>query len=406
MTRAALALLLTVAVAAPAAQAAQAAPHSDATDVPESGFDLTSVELSQSKDAKSMTIEMVTAKDWKVADLSPATGRQICVLFYPAKGITRVCGVPSGDADQPLKLRWSRIDAKGHPFGSKDVANAVVTHPGGRTLAATFTVNAAFLKPGRLRWRAFSGWVDTQPKCAPGSANQCKDFVPDNGTVPLTLKAPDPGLPIGCTAAGATERRSGPAGQKKIALTFDDGPGDITEQLLNLLDQYHAHATFFMVGQNVAGRAALLQRELKEGHMLANHSWNHANLSGGGATGNLAQTNAAIRSATGFTPCLFRPPYGATSNALRSDVASLHMNSILWSVDPNDWQTPGTQAIIDRVLGGARPGSIVLSHDAGGPRGQTLEAYRTIIPTLIQRGYKLVTVTELLGLKLKYKQPV
>ena len=138
---------------------------------------------------------------------------------------------------------------------------------------------------------------------------------------------------------------------------------------------------------------------LREGNMVANHSWNHADLGGGGAGAStqLRDTNAAIRRATGFTPCLFRPPYGSTGADLVSRVNQQGMTSVLWSVDPLDWRTPGTGSIVSTVVGQTQGGGIILSHDGGGPRSQTLAALPQIVRGLKGRGYKFVTLTDLLG---------
>lgn len=133
--------------------------------------------------------------------------------------------------------------------------------------------------------------------------------------------------------------------------------------------------------------------------MVANHSWNHANLGGGGsgASSQLSRTNAAIRKATGFTPCLFRPPYGSTGSDLVRRTRWQGMTSILWSVDPLDWRQPGAGSIASRVVSGTGRGAIILSHDGGGPRGQTLSALPKIVTSLKRKGYSFVTVNELLG---------
>lgn len=122
-------------------------------------------------------------------------------------------------------------------------------------------------------------------------------------------------------------------------------------------------------------------------------------MGGGGAAASsqLRDANAAIRRATGFTPCLFRPPYGSTSADLVNRANAQGMTSVLWSVDPLDWRSPGTGAIVSTVLGQTQGGAIILSHDGGGPRSQTLAALPQIVRTLKQRGYKFVTLTDLLG---------
>jgi peptidoglycan/xylan/chitin deacetylase (PgdA/CDA1 family) len=109
------------------------------------------------------------------------------------------------------------------------------------------------------------------------------------------------------------------------------------------------------------------------------------------------RTNAAIRRATGFRPCVFRPPYGSSGADLVARTRELGMTSVLWSADPADWRTPGAGVITSRVLAQAGPGAIVLSHDGGGPRSQTLAALPGIVAGLRARGYGFTTVSGLLG---------
>jgi len=203
----------------------------------------------------------------------------------------------------------------------------------------------------------------------------------------------------GCRRRGAGQVSRGPSGRKRVALTYDDGPSSYTPAFLRELRKLGVPATFFMVGQLVSSNASTVRAMLRDGNMVANHSWNHANLGGGGAgaSSQLRDTNAAIRRATGFTPCLFRPPYGSTGADLVSRANQQGMTSVLWSVDPLDWRTPGTGAIVNTALGQTQAGGIILSHDGGGPRSQTLEAMPQIVRGLKRRGYTFVTLTDLLG---------
>jgi peptidoglycan/xylan/chitin deacetylase (PgdA/CDA1 family) len=184
-----------------------------------------------------------------------------------------------------------------------------------------------------------------------------------------------------------------------VALTYDDGPAAITPRFLATLRRLGVPATFFMLGQQVAASPAITRQVMADGHELANHSWNHANLGGGGpaASAQLEHTNAVIRRVTGFTPCLFRPPGGSTGADLVARVRALGMTSVLWSADPFDWRLPGTSAIVGRVLAQTGRGGIILDHDGGGPREQTLAAAPAIIAALRARGYTFVTVSALLG---------
>jgi peptidoglycan/xylan/chitin deacetylase (PgdA/CDA1 family) len=197
--------------------------------------------------------------------------------------------------------------------------------------------------------------------------------------------------------------RSGPSARKRVALTFDDGPSPFTSRILDVLEAAHVRATFFVVGRNVAGREALLTRMLAGGHMIGNHSFTHVNLAKAdpAALREIDDTQAAIEAATGFTPCLLRPPFGLGSRKLLRALSSRHLTSTLWSVNPQDFRTPGTATIKRRVLAGVKPGAIILDHDGGGDRSQTVAAIPSIIRTLKARGYTFVTVTDLLGLSVK-----
>jgi peptidoglycan/xylan/chitin deacetylase (PgdA/CDA1 family) len=211
-----------------------------------------------------------------------------------------------------------------------------------------------------------------------------------------------PASPAGCEyRSRRTNVRTGPAGRRRVALTFDDGPSPYTARILDVLDRENVPATFFVLGRNVAGREELLRRMLADGDMIGNHTYTHVDLSkaSAAARAQIDRTQAAIEAATGFKPCLLRPPYGRTSTKLLGALARRKLTSTLWSVNPQDFLRPGTARIKQRVLAGVRPGSIVLTHDGGGDRSQTLAAIPAIIRTLKARGYELVTVTDLLGLR-------
>ena len=168
-----------------------------------------------------------------------------------------------------------------------------------------------------------------------------------------------------------------------------------------MLEREHVPATFFVLGRNVAGNEDLLARMLSDGDMIGNHSFTHVDLSKASATDltQIDDTQATIEAATGFKPCLVRPPYGRTSKKLLAALARRHLTSTLWTVNPQDFLRPGTAKIKQRVLAGVKPGAIILAHDGGGDRSQTLAAIPSIIRTLKARGYRFVTVTDLLGLR-------
>jgi peptidoglycan/xylan/chitin deacetylase (PgdA/CDA1 family) len=224
-------------------------------------------------------------------------------------------------------------------------------------------------------------------------------------TGPASLPADQASAPVvGCRYRPRTTNvRKGPAGRRRIALTFDDGPSAYTSRVLDVLESQNIPATFFIVGENVAGREDLVMRMLSDGDMIGNHSFTHVDLSKARpeALTQIDDTQATIKAATGFSPCLLRPPYGLTSKKLLSALLKRHLTSTLWSVNPQDYRRPGTAAIKRRVLAGVKPGSIILDHDGGGDRSQTLAAIPSIIKTLKARGYTFLTVTDLLGLGLK-----
>ncbi len=203
-----------------------------------------------------------------------------------------------------------------------------------------------------------------------------------------------PTLPTGCTHGGAPFVTHGPRGRKRIAIGFDDGPSDYTPGILRVLRRFDSHATFFEIGQETAGRASTMKKILAQGNEIGNHSLHHEM---DPSSASLHETNRLIRSATGFRPCDFRPPDGAVNSELISRAHAEHMVTVNWEVDPRDWADPGVSAIASNVIANAHNGSIVVMHDGGGDRSQTVAALPAILSHFRQRGYKFVSVAELLG---------
>jgi peptidoglycan/xylan/chitin deacetylase (PgdA/CDA1 family) len=207
----------------------------------------------------------------------------------------------------------------------------------------------------------------------------------------------------GCVSRGDSAYTHGPA-RREVAIGFDDGPAADTPAFVTMLEHSHAQATFFMIGEQVSAtyRATLL-RELRNGDVLGDHTFTHPELTKvSDVRAELQKPIEAIRSLTGYTPCVFRPPYGVYDQSVVDTARSLGLATVLWDVDPSDYTLPGTATIEQRVLEQVTPGSIIISHDGGGPRGQTLAAYPTIISSLRARGYKIVTIPELLGFRPTY----
>jgi peptidoglycan/xylan/chitin deacetylase (PgdA/CDA1 family) len=177
-----------------------------------------------------------------------------------------------------------------------------------------------------------------------------------------------------------------------VYLTFDDGPTPAyTPQVLALLARHRARATFFVVGRNAATWPGLVRRELAAGHGVGNHTWSHRRLTGlrgGRLQAEIGATSAAIRRATGSGPRCLRPPYGTVDAAGAYQVRALGLRLVLWDVDSNDWRRPGAGVIAGRVLSRVRSGDVVLFHDGGGNREQTLAALDQVLSALSARGFR------------------
>lgn len=180
----------------------------------------------------------------------------------------------------------------------------------------------------------------------------------------------------------------------KVALTFDDGPHPVyTPQLLDGLNERGVHATFFVVGKNILGNEALLKRMETEGHLIGNHTYSHVKLSEldiARACAEVEKTNALICEVTGKEPEFIRPPFGEWKKAME---CSFEMIPVLWDVDPLDWTTKNTALVVERVLKDTKAGDIILLHDY---YQSSVDAALEIVDALTERGYKFVTVDELI----------
>lgn len=178
-----------------------------------------------------------------------------------------------------------------------------------------------------------------------------------------------------------------------IALTFDDGPhGVYTDMILDTLQAYDAKATFFVLGMQADAYPAQIKRAKNLGCDIGSHTYGHPDLTACASTkviSEISRTNAAVRRSIGENTSLFRPPYGNHNAFVRSTAG---VPTILWNVDPADWKSKNAREIAQHVLSYARDGDIVLMHDI---YASTAEAVKIIVPQLIRRGYKLVTVREL-----------
>jgi peptidoglycan-N-acetylglucosamine deacetylase len=187
---------------------------------------------------------------------------------------------------------------------------------------------------------------------------------------------------------------------RDVALTFDDGPGPSTPRVLDVLERMHVHATFFVIGVMLRYFSASATRELRDGDVIGDHTETHpemALLPAHEQHEQLFEQMARVELLGGPRPRLFRPPYGSYDATTMRELRKLHLLMVLWSVDTDDYLQPGVSTIVQRALAGAHPGAIILMHDAGGTRTQTIEALPHIIRALRARGYDLVTVPQLLA---------
>jgi peptidoglycan/xylan/chitin deacetylase (PgdA/CDA1 family) len=190
----------------------------------------------------------------------------------------------------------------------------------------------------------------------------------------------------------------GPSGNE-VALTFDDGPGPYTQQLVATLDKLRVHATFFAIGDQEQYFSAGTLAEVKSGDTIGDHTETHpmmATLSPHEQYEQLFDQMAQIEVVGGKRPRLFRPPYGSFNATTFKQLHHLHLLMVLWSVDTADYTLPGTSAIVHTALAGAKPGAIILMHDGGGNRSETIAALPAIVKGLRKRGLRPVTVPQLL----------
>jgi peptidoglycan-N-acetylglucosamine deacetylase len=207
---------------------------------------------------------------------------------------------------------------------------------------------------------------------------------------------------------------AGPPTQKAVALTFDDGPSPVyTPQIIALLKQYGARGTFFVIGHKVELTPWLIHAELKSGNEVGNHSFSHPRMP---LENQMSRERELERTSVDLdlAGCpqasrLFRPPYSAWDDRLKSYMAHTGRHMVMWSLDSGDWQGLAAPAIAQNVLGRVKNGAIIIFHDsdeyAKADRHPTVEALKIILPVLQARGFRMVTVSELMGCNDPHKGP-
>lgn len=324
--------------------------------------------------------------------------RYLCFRVTPGAGhgVRRLCLGGTGKPRHSAGLTVA--NASGRALKTRAV-QAKIKRPRPTRLVVTVAPQALGLAPGSYDWQLM-GSFDGALCPAKSAKRGCTALLPArNRWMKLEIKRVSA---VGCTtgAAGLVTQGINHRGQKLVALTFDDGPSIYTDDFLRVLREKKVRGTFFVLGQQAAAYPDLARRIVADGHEIANHSWKHDLYP---SAADLRQTSSTIKSITGFKPCSFRPPGGARNASVIAGAGRAGMKTIIWDVDPFDWRLPGTDAIRRDVLSNTRPRSIVLTHDGGGPRSQTLAALPGIIDGLRAQGYTFTTVTEILGGRIKYR---
>ncbi|WP_221890740.1 polysaccharide deacetylase family protein [Streptomyces sp. WAC01280] len=228
----------------------------------------------------------------------------------------------------------------------------------------------------------------------------------ENGTLKGRFDELDRGVESSAGREAELTRRGycltrGDAAAPRVALTFDDGPSEpYTGQVLDVLRDYGVAGTFFCVGLHASTAPGTLARIREEGHAVGNHTWSHPflpDLTHDEMLFQLDATNKSIAEVTGEAPTLIRPPYGSRTPETLRWTADHDMTTVLWDRDSWDWAVPGPETIVENALDGISNGSIVLMHDGGGDRSQTIAALPVIIESLLTDGFQLVTVDRLRG---------
>ncbi|GAA0376324.1 hypothetical protein GCM10009530_28530 [Microbispora corallina] len=219
----------------------------------------------------------------------------------------------------------------------------------------------------------------------------------DPGMLRMRLIGAQPGWPGPRLPLAPPPRKLDCGRLKCVALTFDDGPGEATDKVLDLLAAHHARATFFVLGQMVTDKSRdFVRRMVAEGHEVGNHSWDHAALAGLSADAvrrELDRTQDVVRRVAGVRMTLMRPPYGSTNHEVENVARQEGLAQILWAVDTLDWRDRDP-AIVAKRCCSAKPGDIVLMHDI---HPTTIAALPRLLDELDRKGFTYVTVSELLG---------
>ena len=264
----------------------------------------------------------------------------------------------------------------------------------GRAARAGMTRRAVLVVGGVTLLAGYS--QDPSRRIAEAARTSAAHPAPVPGRTPTASLSPERSRPVRRRKdAGDLPMYHIDDGRKVIALTIDDGPSPVyTPQILRLLDQYQVTATFSMVGLQVAAHPGMAREVAAAGHMIVNHTWSHVDLAvlpPVTVGDQINRASATIHTVTGRVPTMFRAPYGAWSPAVLAHCAQTGMTPLDWSVDPRDWSRPGVASIVRNIMRNTKTGSIILEHDGGGNRSQTVAALQIVLPRLLAAGYRFTT---------------
>ena len=284
-----------------------------------------------------------------------------------------------------------RVAVNGHPAEPEQYLlrrDVLVSHDGSDTVEATVTVRESIPVKTRVTGRG-----PVMRLASAGAVGLRTRVIGEKSKAVVSEQVIRPAQDMVIVQSRPNPR------EKLVALTFDDGPWPgQTDKILNILKREEVHATFFMLGVRVKLAPELARRVAEEGNQVANHSLGHRLLT----TSKPKEIRRQIRGgadtiykATGVLPTWFRPPYGAINKAVWKQVRTSRMHVALWTVDTRDWSRPGVKRIVKNATSNTRNGSILLMHDGGTNRKQTIKALPKIIRNLKKRGYTFVTIEEL-----------
>jgi peptidoglycan-N-acetylglucosamine deacetylase len=335
--------------------------------------------------------------------------RTLCLLVEPRPRGPSPAALCLAAGPRGLELTAAEAEAGGRGgLGPARAVAAARVRRHGTVILAALPVSALSPDDRSLRWQTAS--TARSPACPPAPApgdpgrHVCAAVFPARRRPLARLHVP---RLVGCVAHGPSIVYGGPPTRPAVALTFDDGPwGDPAS--IDFVDELHrldAPATFFEIGEQISEfdpTGAVQRAMLADGDMIGDHTWTHPDmdaLAPAAQTSELELTAQAIRRATGFTPCLWRPPYGSIDSEMEDLARRLGFLTVYWNDDPRDWALPGVASIVDTALAEARDGGIVELHFGGGPREQTLAAIPLIVRALRARGDRLVNLAQLLGVR-------